>query len=392
MNRRHLTFAIAIVAVLAFGWALNRLFELRFSGGDIFPTSSTRRADPLGAKALLQSLAAQPGLDVRQNLERISRLKGSPGTALFLLGIPPQNLDYPGARPDENRDLLAFASNGGRLILAVEHEPIELATNTTRTAIRGLARIGISPTNAPKPLHTTLGADVVLGPVPSTLLAQRLQAPPSLPASLPWPSAWHLTNLTPAWTALYAQDDRVVAAERPWGQGSIVLLASDYLLSNESLRVAPQPGFLAWIVGPTRTLLFDETHLGLSLEPGIAGLILKYRLGGAVFAFFLLAGLHVWRSMARFNPPPEPTLTDSVVEGRGSAAGLLNILRRSVPAADIVAVCLLEWRATHPGARHSAPQRLAEAQNCVDLLMELPPRQRNPVDAYRRIAQIFRIR
>ncbi len=391
MNRRHLSIAVAIVAVLAFGWTLNRLFELRFSGGDIFPTSSTRRADPLGTKALFQSLAAQPGLDVRQNLERLSRLKGNPESALFVLGIPPQNFDYPGAKLEDNRDLLDFARKGGRLILAIEHESIELATNSTRAAIRSIALVTANSTNAPNPLQTSLDAGVVLGPIP-TNNALRLQPASSLPASLPWPSAWHLTNLTPAWTALYGHGDRVVAAERSWGQGTIVLLASDYLLSNESLRIAPQPDFLAWVVGPARTLFFDETHLGLSLEPGIAGLILKYRLGGAVFGFFLLAALHVWRSMARFNPPPEPAITDTVVEGRGSAAGLLNILRRSVPAADIVAVCLLEWRATHPGARHTAQQRLAEAQNCVDLLMELPPRQRNPVDAYRRIAQIFRTR
>ncbi len=391
MNRRHLSIVVAVVAVLAFGWALNRLFELRFSGGDIYPTSSSRRADPLGSKALFQSLAAQPGIDARQNLDRLSLLKGSPESALFVLGIPPQNFDYPGAKQDDNRVLLDFARKGGRLILALEHESIELATNSTRAAIRGMARIKATSTNAPNPLQMPLGAGVVLGPIPTTD-AQRLQPTSSLPVSLPWPSAWHLTNLTPAWTALYGREDRVVAAERSFGQGTIVLLASDYLLSNESLRVAPQPDFIAWVVGPARNLIFDETHLGLSLEPGIAGLILKYRLGGAVFGFFLLAGLHVWRSMARFNPPPEPAITDAVVEGRGSAAGLLNILRRSVPAADIVAVCLLEWRATHPGARHTAQQRLAEAQNCVDLLMELPPRQRNPVDAYRRIAQIFRTR
>lgn len=392
MNRRHLSIVVAIVAVLAFGWALNRLFELRFSGGDIYPTSSSRRADPLGSKALFQSLSAQPGLDVRQNLDRLSLLKGTPESALFVLGIPPQYLDYPSGNQDENRALLDFARKGGRLILALEHESIELATNSTRAAIRGIARIGAPSTNTPPPLQTSIGAGAFLGLAHTNLAVQRLQPSATLPPWVPWPSAWHLTNLTPAWTALYGCEDRVVASERSFGQGTIVLLASDYLLSNESLRVAPQPDFIAWVVGPARTLIFDETHLGLSLEPGIAGLILKYRLGGAIFGFFLLAGLHVWRSMVRFNPPPEPALTDTVVEGRGSAAGLLNILRRSVPAADIVAICLLEWRATHPGARHTAPQRLAEAQNCVDLLMELPPRQRNPVDAYRRIAQIFRTR
>ena len=151
-KRRLRCIGIAVGAGLAFGWALKLLFDLRFSGGDIYPTSSSRRADPLGSKALFQSLAAQPGLDVRQNLDRLSLLKSSPESALFVLGIPPQNLDYPGAKQDDNRVLLDFARKGGRLILAIEHESIELATNSTLAAIGGMARTISTATNAPNPL------------------------------------------------------------------------------------------------------------------------------------------------------------------------------------------------------------------------------------------------
>ena len=37
-------------------------------------------------------------------------------------------------------------------------------------------------------------------------------------------------------------------------------------------------------------------------------------------------------------------------------------------------------------------RRLADAQDCLNLEMDRPPQQRNPVDTYRRITQILRIR
>lgn len=392
MKRRTLNLIVAGVALLLFGVSLNRLFELRFSGGDIFPPASTRRADPIGTKALFQSLERQPGLRVRQNFERLSRIRPEAGTTLLLLGIPPQNIDYPAAREEENTHLLQFASKGGRLILGIEHESNELATNSTRSMIRRLAA-PVPPgmaSNRPPALDVTLGfqlklrADGADGPA----ILARTNSP--LPPTLRWPSSWHGSNLHPDWSPLYTREGQPVALERPWGSGSVVLLASDYHLSNESLRLEPQSRLVTWLLGPAQTVIFDETHLGLTLEPGISSLIRKYHLGGAVFGLLLLAGLHLWRTLARFNPPPDaPVETAIVVQGRGSAAGLLNILRRSVSPNDLIDVCLDDWRATHAAAARTRRDRVGEAQNVADLQRELPPRQRNPVDTYRRIARIL---
>jgi len=392
MRRRGIPLLIAAVVSLMFFWGMYRLFELRFASGDIYPPSSSRRADPVGARALYQSLALQPGLHVRQNLDRLSRLPESPGTTLLLLGVAPHDFQHPCASFDDNPILMSFAERGGRLVLAVEHESLQLATNAMRRALRNFASIPIANTNLPRYLGRELGYVLIYGPEITNAVAERLVPDTTLPATLPWTSTWCLTNLSTGWRAVYARDEKVVVAERAWGAGSVVFLSSDYLFSNESLRTAPQTALISWVIGPARTVIFDETHLGLSLEPGVAGLLLKYRLGGAAFGMLLLAGLHVWRSMARFNPPLDTGSADDVVQGRGSAAGLLNILRRSVAPADLTAVCLEEWRATHTRRAQTTDRRVADAQDCLNFEMERPPRDRNPVLTYRRLAKILRTR
>lgn len=381
----------AVVSLMFFG-GLFRLFELRFASGDIYPPSSSRRADPVGARALYQALALQPGLTVRQNLDRLTRLQEGPGTTLMLLGVAPNDIQHPGSSFQENTALLEFVQRGGRLVLAVEHESLELATNAVRRALRNFSSLPVGATNLPRHLGADLGYVLLYGAEVTNAIAERLVPDKTLPATLPWTSSWCLTNLDTGWRAVYARDEKVVITERAWGAGSVVLLTSDYLFSNEALRTTPQTALISWVIGPARTIIFDETHLGLSLEPGVAGLLLKYRLGGAAFGLLLLAGLHVWRSMVRFNPPPDAAAGDGVVQGRGSAAGLLNILRRAVPPADLTAVCLTEWRATHARRAQATDRRVADAQDYLNLEMERPPKDRNPVDTYRRLARILRSR
>lgn len=389
MNPRLRSIALAFLLLLAGGWGLYRLFELRFASGDIFPTSSSRRADPIGSKALLDALARQPDLRVTRNLRPLRLLRQGPGTTLFLLGIPAHDIAYPGASPEDNGFLQSFVTRGGRLVVGVEHEGALVATNAARKTARFLSGLGRLSTNAPTALDSQLGFNLSESGAPTNGLASRATDLAGLPASLPWSSVWTLTNTAPPWRTLFTTHHGPVVAERPWGQGTVVVLASDYLLSNEGLRSLPEPALVAWLVGPSREVVFDETHLGLTVEPGIASLIVQYRLTGAVAGLACLVALYLWRNLARFNPPPEPDPVHAVVHGRGSTDGLLNILRRSVAPADLVAVCLAEWRQAR-GRRAGIPEtRIADAQDLVNQLSELPPRERQPVSTYRRIVQIL---
>ncbi len=382
---------LALAVVLAFGASLLRLFEYRFAAGDIYPPGSSRRADPLGSKALLEGLGLLPGLRVERNYERLTRLGEPTGTTLVLLGVGPDNIWGPMPTPDENEALDQFIRRGGRLVLALEHEPLSAATNAWHRGFRSL-RSGLgTPTNIHQHFTTRLGFQVAFTNLPADL-ANRAGSPQLLPATLPWPCGWYLTGLRPEWHVVYDRADQVVVAERPYGSGHVVLLASDYLLLNGALRQERQPGFLAWLAGPNPHIVFDETHLGLTLKPGVAGLLRKYHLGGAVLGLALLAALHVWRQTVRFNPPPPPPPGSEVLLGRDSGGGFLSVLRRAVPPAQLSEVAFTEWRRSL-GRHHSVPEkRLSDAQELVNLEAARPPGERNPVELHRRIARLLRHR
>ena len=47
----------------------------------------------------------------------------------------------------------------------------------------------------------------------------------------------------------------------------------------------------------------------------------------------------------RFVPPQAQAIeTDALVTGRGSSEGFLVLLRRSIPAGQLLATCMAEWR------------------------------------------------
>jgi len=53
--------------------------------------------------------------------------------------------------------------------------------------------------------------------------------------------------------------------------------------------------FLAWLVGPSKTVVFDEAHLGTVERSGVSGLMRKYRLYWFVTGLIALAGLFIWK-------------------------------------------------------------------------------------------------
>lgn len=94
------------------------LFELRFESGDNYPAYSTLRADPLGARALYDSLAALPDVTASRNLRPLCELNEGAGATLCYLGVDPGELGY--FVGDEARHLESFLVSGGRLVLSLE--------------------------------------------------------------------------------------------------------------------------------------------------------------------------------------------------------------------------------------------------------------------------------
>src|SRR5215218_1234579 len=84
MLKPRATFVFFAVLLIGFVAGLVEIQQLRLGQGDAFPPYSTFRADPMGAKALYESLGRIANLRVSRNLTPLDRLREPQGALLFL--------------------------------------------------------------------------------------------------------------------------------------------------------------------------------------------------------------------------------------------------------------------------------------------------------------------
>lgn len=379
MRNRSLGVIALALLLAAFDFGLMRLFELRYSAGDVYPPYSSLRADPLGAKVLHDALREVPGLSVSRNMQPLFRLARPAGSTVLLLGL------------EGPADLQALAVQGARVVIS--NTPVaETAGPGNGTAKGGAQTRPVqggrpqSKSTRPRSLSEAWGFDFDDAALPRNEAgearadaAQRV-LPSDLPASISWHSTRGFTYLKPEWRVVYARGPLPVLIERPVGRGSVVLCADSYFLSNEAMRAEPHATLLAWLLGGNRRIVFDETHLGVEERPGIAALARRYRLHGFVGGLLLLAALAVWRAASGFLPPlPEAAPGAGTVAGRDATAGLANLLRRGIPPSRVLAACAEEWKRSFA---HARPEVAAA-------LDTIPLDPQDPARGYQRISHLI---
>lgn len=414
-----------ILLVLGFAAGVVQLFKLRYERGDVYPPYSSLRADPLGAKAFYDSLVRLPGLTVSRFYQQSHKLPPGTGHTLLVLGTSPGALSS--VPETEAKDLERFMSKGGRMV--VTFQPVNSKTwSEQRREKREAKKKEKEKAGKPGKQERDETPDGKLPPKRKTSdderpfkivsLAERWgvkfdyvplpqgeqgayqpvmvdrQDGRELPPLLVWHTALRFDQLGSEWRVIYAREESPVLIERSFGKGSLVLSADSYLMSNEAMRQERQPQLLVWLVGGSRAVIFDETHLGVGENPGIATLIRKYRLHGVVAALVLLAGLFVWKNSVSFVPPHEDAGTEGgdVVEGKDSAAGFVNLVRRSIPARDLLKVCFEEWKKSCARGRSGLTGKLARLDGIVKEECARPAKERNPVAAYQRISHVLKER
>lgn len=390
MNRRSLTTFATVAVMVFFFWGMGRLFSLRFTSGEAYPPGSSLRADPRGTRVLHDSLASLSGFQVRRNFDSLTHLVLDPqGHTLILAGYDADLFQKPVPKPVV-AELDRFAREGGRVVLALAYvRPADLTNSWmgVRRTLRSGPRTTVNPAN--QSLADAWGIAVE----PSTgasLEATTEVSATTLPARIPWPGVRRFQPRDESWKPVYIRDAEAVVVERPLGRGTLVLLADDYLLSNEALRHRREPQFLTWLVGENRRIVFDETHLGLSQPPGLASLLRRYQLGGAVLGALLVAGLYLWQQAVPFLPRRVADTESGAdgetepVAGRETAAGFRNLLQRAVPAAELTPALFAQWRDS--AGRRCAVERLRDAQDVINLENARPPGERDPVGAFQKLA------
>ncbi len=366
---------LAIAMLCALAWGLEQVAFTPLQTGEVYPPFSSLRADPLGAKALYESLAALPGIEVDRLYKQRQKLE-SPQDAMFVLGVDPSAWSRVDAKTLD--EYVKLVHDGGRLVIAflpVRGPGVSRESRKETPAVVLLWHIELT-------YRPSVGDDSTGGiPHKTALYFSPVLSTPE--------SKWRTL-------ASDASDRRAEAVEKTFGKGTIVLVADTYPLSNEGLREARDAGLIARIAGSATRITFDENHFGVSETGSVTTLMRRYRLQGAVTVLIVVAALFLWRSASTLLPPRQSDGASAsghgAIAGRDSLEGLAALLHRGVPEKQLLDACFAEWSKStsraSPGSYGSSEPRTARAAAAIE---DEIARQgaRAPVDAYRAACRIL---
>jgi hypothetical protein len=201
----------------------------------------------------------------------------------------------------------------------------------------------------------------------------------------------YFDDLDDAWQVIYAADGRPAVIEKSYGSGTLVISADSFFFSNEALRSERHPALLAWTLGQSATVVFDETHFGIFKNPGVMSLIKKYRFHWFICAVAVLALLFIWKNTVYFVPPPKSSPAQpggDFISDRDSTQGLISLLRRNIPASQLLQVCVREWERTVQPQKRFRNDELAKIKSAYQMMTTGSPKFIDPVAGYRRISKI----
>lgn len=424
------------------------VLEKRFESGELYPHYSTLRSDPLGAKALHDSLTSLDGLEVSRNVKSLMSIDHLDGdTTLWLCGLSRASFERLRA-PEDSPVLRAVEDDGARLVITLnpravpekfdlaeeeeltdfeewweERERIQRqkkgdeeeeseekedadsdADETEEKKQKEKSReeweIEFEESNG-EPLTQLLGLEVE---IPDEferpdegweLAAADAPITAALPETLPnWRSHHRFAELGGEWKVAATIDDEPVLIERSLGAGTVVLASDSYFASNEALWRGASPDFLLWLTGAKPRLVFDETIHGTVETGGTMKIIRRYRFHGFFFGLAIFVALLAWKSGSSLSPGSEEIERGIIGEGDSIAgeetgAGMLRLLRRNVPQPQLLRTCLQVWRESS-GQRHRAEndgQRSAIEE--IVSAHESDPKEVPITEAFRRISYIL---
>src|SRR5580704_19395058 len=114
MGAKNWLWALAALLVVLFVWGAEQVAVMPLQTGEVYPEYSSLRADPLGAKALYESLAALPELTVSRLYKERTVLDS--GTALLVLGVDSKS--WPESPEEVFDGYEHLLQKGGRLVIA----------------------------------------------------------------------------------------------------------------------------------------------------------------------------------------------------------------------------------------------------------------------------------
>ena len=421
---------IPAVALILLGISLLvgviQLFMLRFQAGDIYPPYSSLRSDPLGTRALYESLENLNEIAVGRNFHMLHSLKVGPDGVLFYLGADIPSYDLISERISQDLDRLT--ESGGRLVIS--YMPVNKKDENASDSEKenaGADQQGSGPDKVNRSLNqkpeddsenskddfpkedATEGKYVSIkehwglrysynhnlpakDQTQKYLTLEATSVRPDLPTVISWHTNLYFELIDDSWQTLYAVDNKPVIIERSMGAGTLVLCADSYFLSNEALRSERHPQLLVWLLGRQSKIIFDESHFGIYKHPGVASLLRTYGFHWFLGALAVLAILFVWKSAVYFVPPFKESQSDKaeIVSEKDYTQGLIALLRRNISSRKILQVCGQEWEQTFKKDKRINSSAVEQMKRILQTKSASSRKKPDSVTGYRKICDAFK--
>jgi len=327
-----------ILLCALFTYGLIRLFSVQFAAGDVYPEYSSLRTDPGGAKLLFDSLTLTPGVMVSRNFAPLDAIEENAAT-IFLLALSPA--DFGAAEDPYLKTIEQLAGRGNRIVASMD------------SSLRGHPE---QARELARRWHVRFGTDTEKSHAHRLYFSEARD-----------------------WQALDRAGSKLLAIQRAFGKGSVVLISESQDFSNQSTAAMDRLALVSAALGSNSRVVFDEAHFGIAESGSVVALARRFRLTGMAVGLAICAALFLWKNASSFPPPAAVPRTERLA-GRTSLSGLVTLLRRHVPPADLAATCWREWLTANRRELSAERSRRAEA-----ILSEQGGR---PLDAIREIQTI----
>ena len=369
-SQRLIAFILIGVMTALFALVGVQMFKVRAEVNGVYPECSSYRADPKGYRILFETLSRLDSIRVERFEQPLTELPSATGRILVMAGLRPAGLPA-----DQMKLLDDWTSKGGTVLATFTSSPNNHHEPQTQK-------------DAESPEHKSVRDEV--GKLESwgirilwskQTLVNQLQSN-LFPDRFSWAGHLYFEPAKSDWEVLAKAQDLPVVLQRNFGAGKLVLLADSYPLSNIALAAHRNADLVSWLFPRHSTVLFDESHFGIVSRPGIIGLARRYGLDGAFMAILGLAVLYLWASRYSLKPVRRVrAVSGPAVRGIGGNEIFTNLLRRTLPAKDLCAICLQVWKQKGP----TNPVKQARLET---LLNSLSPAS-SQVERYNQIVKLL---
>ena len=367
-NDRLIAFILIGLMAALFVVAGVQMFKVRAEVNGVYPEYSSFRADPKGYRILFETLSRLPSIHVERSVQPLKEVPSGNGKILVVAGL------LPAKGPAEETNLLNdWMTNGGTLLVTFSSrqfdsneenrsDPAPPESKWLRGEVAKIESWGIQIFRSKQNLAAQLE---------SNLFADQSS----------WAGHLYIQPTQSDWEVLAKARDLPVVLQRKFGAGKLILLADSYPFSNIALAAHRNAALVSWLFPERSTVIFDETHFGIVDHPGIIGLARRYGLDGAFVAVLGLAALYLWASRYSLRPVRRVRAdSEPAVRGAGGNEIFTSLLRRTLPAADLCAVCLQIWK-------QKGPTNQAKQARLENLINSLPPTT-SQVERYNQIVKL----